>query len=243
MTFHPSRESAGVTPSHAGTQANEAYLRHLAHELRASLNTVVGWVELLRAREFAPDVARQAADIIMRHSHQQAWLIDCVIEAWRVSTGHLVLERAPLDPLAVVRTAVEAVSRAASARRVLIELGGNASDRRIDGDAARLRLLFVSLLMNAVHFAPAESVIELAVTAENGQVQVRIGHREGRPDPSVLPERREQYGAGLTLPRALAEAHGGSVVTGTGADEPLFVVTLPASTGPVPPVTGGPART
>ncbi len=241
MVFRPPSETTGGTRSPADAQANEAYLRHLAHELRASLNTVVGWVELLRAREFAPDVARQAADIIMRHSHQQAWLIDCVIEAWRVSTGHLVLERAPLDPLAVVRTAVDAVSRAASARRVLIELGGGASGRRVDGDSARLRLLFVSLLMNAVHFAPADSVIELAVTAENGQVQVRIGHREGRPDPSVLPERREQYGAGLTLPRALAEAHGGAVAIGSGADEPLFIVTLPASPGAVPAVTGGPA--
>src|SRR5690606_23258137 len=141
----------------------------------------------------------------------------------------------------VVRAAVDAVSRAASARRVLIELGGSAPGRRLDGDAARLRLLFVSLLMNAVHFAPSDSVIELAVTAENGQVQVRIGHRDGQPDPSVLPERREQYGAGLTLPRALAEAHGGSVETGSGAGGPLFVVTLPASAGTVPPVTGGPA--
>jgi len=241
MVFRPPHEAAQGSLTPADAQASEAYLRHLAHELRASLNTVVGWVELLRAREFAPDVARQAADIIMRHSHQQAWLIDCVIETWRVSTGHLVLERAPLDPVAIVRTAVDAVARAAAARRVLIELGGTAADRRVEGDATRLRLLFVSLLMNAVHFAPSDSVIEVAVTAGNGALQVRIGHRDGRADPSVLPERREQYGAGLTLPRALAEAHGGAVEVGSGADEPLFVVTLPASPGQPPAAADGPS--
>lgn len=226
---HESRHGNSVSPG--DPEASEAYLRHLAHELRASLNTVVGWVELLRARDFAPEIGRQAADIITRHSHQQAWLIDCVLEAWRVSAGRLVLERVPLDPFAVVRNAVDAVGRAAAARRVLIELGGGAAGWRIDGDVARLRLLFVSLLMNAIHFAPPDSVIEVSVTAEDGKVQVRIGSRDGG-DPNVLVERREQYGAGLTLPRALTEAHGGGLET--GGRGLLFLVTLPGVAGSAP---------
>jgi signal transduction histidine kinase len=237
MAFKPPHESRGNSVSPADPEASEAYLRHLAHELRASLNTVVGWVELLRAREFAPDVGRQAADIIARHSHQQAWLIDCVLEAWRVSAGRLVLDRVPLDPFTVVRNAVDAVGRAAAARRVLIELGGGTAGWRIDGDAARLRLLFVSLLMNAIHFAPPDSVIEVSVTAEDGQAQVRIASRDGG-DPNVLAERREQYGAGLTLPRALAEAHGGAL--DTGGRNRLFLVTLPAVAGTAPPAVDHP---
>ena len=210
-------------------EIGETYLRHLAHELRASLNTVVGWVELMRARQFAPDTALQAADIITRHSQQQAWLIDCVMDAWRVSLDRLVLVRSPIDPRALARTAVDAVERAATARRVRLDLRDAPSGWRVDGDANRLRLLLVSLLMNAIHFAPADSTIAVTVSAEGDGVAVRIDAASPEGQAPVLPERREQFGAGLGLARALARAHGGDLVTGVQAGAPLFTVALPAT--------------
>ncbi len=234
----PSSGAEGSTSEPPDTpELGEAYLRHLAHELRASLNTVVGWVELLRARQFAPDTAQQAADIITRHSQQQAWLIDCVMDAWRVSLDRLVLDRASIDPRAMVRTAVDAIERSASARRVRVEVRDAPTGWRLDGDATRLRLLLVSLLMNAIHFAPADSVIAVAASAEDDSLLVRIS--DSRPDGQapVLPERREQFGAGLGLARALARAHGGSLQAATDVAGPLFTLTLPAA-----PVAAAPGR-
>lgn len=214
-------------------ELGEAYLRHVSHELRASLNTIVGWVELMRAREFAPETSAQAADVIARHTYQQTWLIECVLDAWRLSLGELHLETAPTDPRQVVESAISIVERSAGSRNISLECRHDANGWRIQGDISRLRLLVVSLLMNVVHFAPARA--RVCVTAEGVRRRVRITVADAAdgPRPSVTASRREQFGAGLSLVRELARLHGGRFTVHDRGAGVIFRVSLPAT--PPPP--------
>jgi signal transduction histidine kinase len=124
-------------------------------------------------------------------------------------------------------------------------------DLRIAADETRIRELLLALVDNAVRYTPPGGTITLRATAGDSHIEVsasdtgpgipaehieRVFERFYRVDPS---RSREQGGSGLglSIARAIAEAHGGSLTVsskeGTGA---TFTLQLPRSG---PPAAGG----
>src|SRR4051812_38439674 len=88
---------------------SEEYLSQVAHELRGSLNAILGWAEFLRSGP-CDDTARvRAAETIIRHARQQTWMIGELIDTWRFTAGTLKFTHAPYDLSHAVQSAVEAV--------------------------------------------------------------------------------------------------------------------------------------
>src|SRR5262245_43778521 len=88
---------------------SDEYFNHVAHELRASLNTILGWAELLRTRSFDDTGRVRAADTILRHARQQLWLINDLMDTWRLLSGSLKLNVAPVDLRGLVESATQAI--------------------------------------------------------------------------------------------------------------------------------------
>jgi two-component system OmpR family sensor kinase len=162
--------------------------------------------------------------------------------------------REPVDLSSLVADAAEDARVTAPDRQIRLDAGAPVT---VMGDTGQLRQVVSNLVRNALVHTPAGTPVDLAVSedAKDALLEVR-DHGNGLPaeDSDVLFERfwradpargRGAAGAGLGLSivRAVVEAHGGRVAAVNAPDGgALFTVRLPLSphTPPPPPLAGLP---
>src|SRR5205809_100147 len=103
--------------AHHREELPEEFLSQIAHELRGSLNTILGWGEFLRTSP-CDDLARvRAAETIIRHARQQSWMIGELVDTWRAANGTLRLSLSALSVSELTRAAVDAVRSMAQVKQ------------------------------------------------------------------------------------------------------------------------------
>jgi two-component system sensor histidine kinase CreC len=148
-----------------------------------------------------------------------------------------------LDAGALATEASGLLRTAFEAARVHLDV--DAGSAAIRGERVLLREAIVNLLQNALDFSPADSIVSLAVSAQDGRIVFTVDDSgPGVPDYAVgrvferfysLPRpgsTRKSTGLGLALVREIAHLHGGDVSLenreGGGARAVLW---LPSSAG------------
>jgi two-component system sensor histidine kinase BaeS len=153
-----------------------------------------------------------------------------------------IVTDAALGPLRVEDVDVRAVAQAAVASAALtgapVRLVTDSNLPQVRGDTVRLRQAIDNLLANAIaHSPPGEEVVVVVASGEH-ETSVAVSDRgPGVPledqerifDPGVrLDSEHAGSGLGLTIARAIAEAHGGTLIVvsepGHGA---TFTLTVP----------------
>src|SRR5262245_45027979 len=84
------------------------YLSVVAHDLRGSLNSIIGWAELIKRKALNESGNVRAGETIIRQARQQLELINEVVDTWRLLSGNLQLKLAPVDAKELVHTAAYA---------------------------------------------------------------------------------------------------------------------------------------
>jgi two-component system phosphate regulon sensor histidine kinase PhoR len=243
-------------------EVKDDFIAAVSHELRTPLAAIRGRVELLASYpDQTPEVAADVA-ALQRNAARLDRLVSDLIEAGQMQSGALHLRCAAYDVVAVVAEAVAAVAPAAVAAGVdlVADLAdGTGSRRRIPayGDAGRIRQVLDNLLANAVKHTPAGGSVRMDVYWDDDVDEVEVvladtGHGIAADELDRVFERfyrgaeaRQRgvdgLGLGLSITRALVEAHGGHVVVesevGAGT---TFTVRLPrrVPTGRSAQVTG-----
>jgi CheY-like chemotaxis protein/anti-sigma regulatory factor (Ser/Thr protein kinase) len=161
----------------------------------------------------------------------------------------------------VVQAAVEAVQLRADAKQLHLSLAGAEDPRPIEGDAARLQQVVVSLLTNAITFTPPNGSIMVSVGRTDGAEELIVHDTGQGMSAEVLShifdgfqqdrESRQHHaglGLGLALARHVVEAHGGTIVVNSDGEGKGSTVTvrvplaLSRGTSPVANATVGMAQ-
>jgi len=217
---------------------SDAFIRHVAHDLRASLNTVVGWAELVKGGQLPPDELQRAGDTIVRHARHLSQRLGDALDLWRLDVGLFAMSPRPTAVSAAVRSAVDAARPQLESRRVDCAL-----DVRTDGvahvDGPRLVQALVVLLADAAANTPAGQRVDASLAIEGADLVVRIvgGGRlpdagafdrnpsDTRPNTAVRP-----FDFGLSLAKTLAMLNGGALeVEPAGGNQVAFVLRVPKS--------------
>jgi signal transduction histidine kinase len=222
--------------------AKSAFLAEMSHELRTPLNAIKGFTDLLRYGMAGPLPVRQrdaVQDISDAAGHLQA-LVDDVLDIANIEAGGLNLNREPVNLLAVVDETINLVREPAARRGIACELQATAGVGLVTADRRRVRQVLVNLLTNAVKFSPPGGSVLIRVATRADAVVVSVADR----GPGIPPEDRgrvfEKFassqhsaggtGLGLTIARALVDAHGGHLeVDDTPGGGTTFSMTLPRS--------------
>jgi signal transduction histidine kinase len=234
----------------------DEFLATLSHELRTPLNAIVGWTALLVRGEIDPEMEDRAVAAIDRNARAQMKIVEDVLDVSRIVSGKLSLKVGPVDLREIVTAALEAVSHAATARRIAVELRVEGDTSPIAGDPDRLQQVVWNLLSNAIKFTDTDGHVAVTVSQSGGQARIVVADDGIGIAPEFLPHVFERFrqadasttrahgglGLGLAIVRHLVEMHGGTVAahsagTGRGA---TFTVTLPAD--PPRPAGGGGVR-
>lgn len=223
----------------------DEFLATLSHELRNPLNVVIGYAEILRRAEGAPDseFVSKAAEVIRRNALAQSQLVSDLLDLSRLQMGKLALERQPVSLSTVITDAIETVKNEAADKGVKIAVKLEADILVVDGNPVRLGQIAWNLLNNAVKFTPPGGTINVDLTRENKEAKLVVQDNGQGINADFLPyvfeifrqgdassvRKQGGMGIGLALVKRLAELHGGRVSAhsdgpGSGA---TFTVWIP----------------
>jgi signal transduction histidine kinase len=218
-------------------------LSDVAHELRTPLATIDAYLEGL-----ADGVVSAGPDTwaILRHeSSRLNRLSEDIARVSRAEERQLELRLERIRPQQLIEAAANAAAPAFAEKGVdlRVEPDANVPDVTVDRD--RIGEVLANLLENALRHTPADGTVSLSAVADNEDALVtvtdsgegldagdleRIFERFYRADPSRSRDRGGS-GIGLTISRAIAEAHGGTLSAeseGRGCGS-SFLLRLPRS--------------
>jgi PAS domain S-box-containing protein len=222
----------------------------VSHELRTPLTSIMGYVELLREEpDLAPDL-RHFVDVIDRNAGRLQQLLGDVLFVTQVEAGKLALHEMPIAFNELVLAAVELARPQADKGEITLRTALEPVPPLL-ADRDRLHQLLDHLVSNALKFTPPGGEVDVTLTREQTGVVLSVrdtGIGIAEDEQERLFERffrtsdataRAVAGAGLglTVCKAIAEAHGGhiSLTSRAGAGTTVRVF-LPAH--PIPSADG-----
>jgi two-component system OmpR family sensor kinase len=232
---------AAQTETEAALGRQREFVADASHELRTPLTSVLANLELL-ADTLDGDQA-EAAEAALRSSKRMRRLVADLLLLARADIGREPAVRKPLDLGAVVVEAASELEPMAGDHELLVDVG----DVEVLGARDDLLRVAVNLIDNAIKHTPGGTHIRAAVRREDDDAVLEVVD----DGPGIPVEQRERiferfvrgggdsarsFGLGLSIVRAVAEAHGGTVTVADGDDGrgTRFVVRLPAATEPAP---------
>ena len=227
----------------AASIAKDEFLAVVSHELRTPLASMLGWASLLKEKKLDESMSARAIDTIERSARAQQKIIEDLLDASRISTGMLRLDKRQVALAPLIDAAIDTVQPAAGTKAIEIKASYGPSGQKISCDPDRLQQVVCNLLSNAVKFTPQNG--RIAVRAEACEDHVRIDVTDTGPgiSPELLPVIFERFrqgdlsvdkrkcglGLGLSIARELVELHDGSLTAksnGNGLGS-TFSVILP----------------
>lgn len=227
------------------SQRISAFLAMLAHELRNPLAPIRNAVGILQLQAGLSPALVRVRDIIDRQVHQMTRLVDDLLDAGRIATGKIALERTRIDFRLVVQVSLETVRPVLDQRQHRLHLQLEDAPLWLAGDLTRLAQALQNLLHNAARYTPEGGDITLSVRRFDTQLVARITDTGIGIAPEALdrifelfaqedgPGRRPNesgLGIGLSLARTLVEQHGGTLRADSGGPGcgATFEMRLPA---------------
>jgi len=214
----------------------------VSHELRTPLTAIKGSMEGLM------DGVLPATDETYQQIHTEAErlnrLVDDLQELSRVEARAYQLDIRPVDVSTLVRTVTKRLIAHAESKRVSLDFELAPNLPRLLADEDRIVQVVTNLVGNALQYTPADGRITISVKRVTDQIQFsvrdtgigippehlsHIFDRFYRVDKSRSRQAGGGSGIGLTIARALVEAHGGRIwAESTREDQgSTFTFTIP----------------
>ncbi|WP_297512518.1 MASE1 domain-containing protein [uncultured Caulobacter sp.] len=213
----------------AATDAKTEFLATMSHEIRTPLNSVLGFAQLLAARDDLPPDARRQINLIDSAGAALLTVVDDILDFSRVEAGLIELLPQPTSAAALLRDTVAIMAPEARAKGLALKLDIiDPVEALHDLDADRLRQVLINLLNNAVKFTD-EGRIDARLIVEAGDVEDRLRfeiidtgvgieldkqallfQRFARADSS-MSRLHGGAGLGLAICRALVDVMGGRI--------------------------------
>jgi len=200
-------------------ERRRAFLADVSHELRTPLTVIRGETQVaLRTADQPGFDPHDVFERILQQTRDLSRMVDDLFLIARAEAGGLPLARKPLDLREIVcRVAADFETLASETGSSIRAVAGSKIVAPVDPD--RIRRALASLIENALrHCQPGVSVV-LDIETRATAVLVSVSDDGPGIDPALAPELFERFrrgetrgegsGLGLSLVRALVEAHGG----------------------------------
>lgn len=218
-------------------------LSMVSHELRTPLATIKGYATMLVSydEKLANDEKIQSLMSIDKATNRLTYLVDQLLDMSRADAGLLKLEMEPADPATLIRQAVAEARLRAPDYDFEVDVPAEGLPL-VRMDVSRIRQVLDNLLDNAIKYAANGKGVAVSARQHDGDIVFSVTDRgpgipehelerifermyriEQQPGPAV-----NGLGLGLSICKALVQAHGGRIWAESQLGEgSRFVFTLP----------------
>lgn len=202
--------------------AKDDFVSNVSHEFRTPLTSILGYVELLLDdRDELPESHLGPLKIIRRNSERLLGLVSDLLAS---RNGQLIVSPRSVDVAELVRASVSAALPRAVAANVRIRAD---TPSRLDArvDSARMSQVLDNLVSNAIKYSPDGGDVVVSLGTEGNNLVCRVSDtgmglsetdqaevftkffRSDNVRNTAIPG----VGLGLSISKAIIEAHGGTV--------------------------------
>ena len=213
-------------------------LDNVSHDLRTPLARLRGTAEIALAGPSDPDRYREALADCVEECDRVLVMLTTLMDISEAESGTLPLTRERVSLAEVVERAVDLYKDVADAKEVTIQL--RADPASVFADRTRLEQVAANLIDNAVKYTPRGGRVDVAVRIEGDRAVLAVSDTGTGIRADELPRIWERLfrgdtsrterglGLGLSLVKAIVEAHGGTVSVASEVGRgSTFTVQLP----------------
>ncbi len=206
-------------------ESQKRFVANASHELRTPLAVMRTEIDVTLTDDEA-DVAeyRRMAKVVRNASERANGLVDALLVLARseAQSGRRLVRKMPADLATSVMTALSAVR--AEAERLKLDVTTDLQPAQVVGDPSLLDRLAGNLIENAIRYNHLLGRLWLRTETVNGQARLVVGNTGYEVEPGDVPGLFEPFrrggwertgsrgsGLGLSIVRAVCDAHGGTV--------------------------------
>ncbi|MCG8348221.1 MAG: ATP-binding protein [Chloroflexales bacterium] len=241
-----------VTREREVDRLKSEFVSIVSHELRTPLTSILGYTELLLARDFEPADQRQFIKTVYDQATHLSQLVEDLLGVSRLDAGKVKLNRWVVALRQLIAELTNQLNAQLDRHRLLIRLAEPLPPVYVDRD--KVKQILFNLLTNAIKYSPQGGEVELIVQETR---LLPADHPPGRwlivsvrdqgigISPEDLSRIWERFyrvdntntrriggtGLGLSITRALVELHGGRIWVDSVVEKgSIFSFTLPVAT-------------
>ncbi|MFI5931096.1 sensor histidine kinase [Actinoplanes sp. NPDC051494] len=206
-------------------ESQKRFVANASHELRTPLAVMRTEIDVTLSDDEA-DVAeyRRMAKVVRNASERANGLVDALLVLARseAQSGRRLVRKVPADLATSVHNALSAVKK--EAERLKLDVTTDLQTANVVGDPSLLDRLAGNLIENAIRYNHLMGKLWLRTESANGHARLIVGNTGFEVDPADVPGLFEPFrrggwertgsrgsGLGLSIVRAVCDAHGGTV--------------------------------
>ena len=221
-------------------EQREDLLKTLTHDVRTPLSAITMNAALLKRSSKDPAAVLRRAQAIEKSAGSVAGMLGDLIDMAHLESGHLPLDRKPVDVAHFVDELKTRLEGTLPIDRVTLTAPAGLPAANVD--PRRFERILVNLLSNALKYAPAPAPVVLGAALQGDDIVVSVADGGPGISPQDLPHifgkyfrasatrSKEGLGIGLYGTRLLVQAHGGRIWVDSALGKgTTFYVALPAA--------------
>ena len=205
----------------------DEFLAVTSHDLRAPLNGIMGFSQLLLSEEGLTEIQREYLGHVQQSGEFLLSLIGEILYLGRVNSENNVLDFKPVEVSDIIKSATETLRHMASPKGLELIIENRCEQSGISGDRGGLMRVFNNLLSNAIKFTPKGgkirqiiepvgddkikvSVIDSGIGIPKDKIQFLFDKYSQASRPGTAGE--ASTGLGMSITKELVEQHGGEIL-------------------------------
>lgn len=203
----------------------KALLNSIAHNVKTPLASIIGVLSALQEEEIlvSQPIRRDLIDTARVEAERLNRLLGNLLDFSRVQAGVLKIRKDPCDVQDLIGAALEQLGPPAESRYVEVKIAPDLPF--VPMDFVLIVQVLVNLLDNAIKYSPAGPSIRVEARMDSGNLRISVsdfGYGIAEDDLTRVFERFNRggrsgetggIGLGLTICKALVEAHHGTIWT------------------------------
>ena len=204
----------------------------ISHELKTPLNIILGVIQLIgnmyeasEGKQLINGSSIRYVNMMRQNCYRLLRLINNLIDITKIDTGFMYMNLRNHNIVSIVEDISISVGAYVEARGVSLIFDTEVEEKYIACDADKIERIILNLLSNAIKFSNPDGCIEVNIYDKDSSIIISVKDSGiGIPDDmqqkiferfrqvdSVLHRKAEGSGIGLSLVKALVEAHGGII--------------------------------
>jgi len=232
----------------AASEAKTAFLSSVSHDIRTPMNSIIGFLTLMRDEADNPDMVREYIQRIDAASNHLLGLINDVLDMNKIESGSTTLNLVEMNLAEIIEEINTIIRPQTKAKNQTFDIfASHLNFEHLLGDKMRINQILINLLSNSVKYTPENGTIEMRVDelpqvvdnysrirftiSDNGLGMSEDFLKEifdpfTREDTKVTHE-IQGTGLGMAITKSLVDLMGGSIKVNSKLGEgSTFVVEL-----------------
>jgi signal transduction histidine kinase len=223
--------------------SKDEFLALVSHELKTPLNTIAGWIRILRANELSGETRTTALEKIEKNIRVHSDIVEQLIQYAEVMAHNNEYSGQEVDMSGVFQASLAEMLPRAAEKEIAVTPSNTLNGEIVEGSQVHLKTAFDCLFSNAIKFTTSGGHINLKLFKEGDNVRLVVSDDGAGIDAEFLPRVFEQYsqaagsstrgygglGLGLAVTFQIIRRHNGTLTAASkGKDKgSTFEIVLP----------------